>query len=70
MAAGPLNQIVQAAASVADDLGFIALADVPRHPDTATDYRVIDGLMVTAPAYRWDLWQTAPSTFRCAFRGA
>jgi hypothetical protein len=55
MAAGPLNHIVLAAGSVADDLGYIALADISRLLDTAADYRVIGGLMVTALAYRWNL---------------
>jgi|SRR5215469_6784022 len=55
MAAGPLNHVVLAAGSVADDLGYIALADISRLLGTATDYRVIGGLMVTALAYRWDL---------------
>jgi hypothetical protein len=56
MAAGPLNHVVLAAASVADDLTYVALADVARllH-DQTTDYRVIGGLMVTALAARWDL---------------
>jgi len=55
MAAGPLSHIALAAGSVADDLGYIALADISRLLGTATDYRVIGGLMVTALAYRWDL---------------
>ena len=55
MAAGPLNHIVLAAGSVADDLGCVALADIARLVDTSTDYRVIGGLMVTALAYRWNL---------------
>jgi len=55
MAARPLNQISLAAGSVADDLGYIALADISRLLDTATDYRIIGGLMVTVLAYRWDL---------------
>jgi hypothetical protein len=55
MAAEPLNHIVLAAGSVADDLGYVALADIARLVDTSTDYRVIGGLMVTALAYRWNL---------------
>jgi len=55
MAAGPLNHTVLAAGSVAVDLAYIALADICRLLGTATDYRVIGGLMVTALAYRWDL---------------
>lgn len=55
MAAGPLNRVVLAAGSIADDLGYIALDDISRIVDTTTDYRVIGGLMVTALAYRWNL---------------
>ena len=55
MAAGPLNHLVLAAGSVADDLGYVALADISRLLDTTADYRVIGGLMVTALAYRWNL---------------
>ncbi|HUB37258.1 MAG TPA: hypothetical protein VMA72_00240 [Streptosporangiaceae bacterium] len=56
MAAGPLSRIPLAAASVADDLTYVALADISRllH-DQTTDYRIIGGLMVTALAARWDL---------------
>jgi len=55
MAAGPLNHLVLAAGSVADDLGYVALADISRLLDTTTDYRIVGGLMVTALAYRWNL---------------
>jgi hypothetical protein len=55
VAAGPLNHLVLAARSVADDLGCVALADISRLLDTTTDYRVIGGFMVTALAYRWNL---------------
>jgi hypothetical protein len=55
VAAGPLNHLVLAAGSVADDLGYVALADISRLLDTTADYRVIGGLMVTALAYRWNL---------------
>jgi hypothetical protein len=55
VAAGPLNHLVLAAGSVADDLGYVALADISRLLDTTTDYRVIGGFMVTALAYRWNL---------------
>lgn len=55
MAAGPLNHVVLAAGSVADDLSYIALTDISHLVDTAADYRVIGGLMVTALAYRWNL---------------
>lgn len=55
MAAGPLNHVVLAAGSVADDLSYIALTDISHLVDTAAEYRVIGGLMVTALAYRWNL---------------
>ncbi len=56
MAAGPLNRIVLAAGSVADDLSYVALADIARVLSTrTTEYRMISGLMVTALAARWDL---------------
>jgi hypothetical protein len=52
MAAGPLSSITPAAGSVADDLSYVALADISRAFDAqTTDYRV----MVTALAVRWDL---------------
>jgi hypothetical protein len=56
MDAGPLSRIQLAAASVADDLTYVAIADISRllHEQT-TDYRIIGGLMVTALAARWDL---------------
>jgi hypothetical protein len=53
MAAGPLSRIVLGAASVADDLNYVALADISRLLDgQTTDYRIIGGLMVTALAVR------------------
>jgi hypothetical protein len=57
MAAGtPLNRITLGAASVADDLGYVALADVARALGGLTgDYRVIGGHMVTVLAARWQL---------------
>jgi hypothetical protein len=56
MAAGPLSRVVLAAASVADDLNYVALADISRVLDAqTTDYRIIGGLMVTALAVRWEL---------------
>ena len=56
MAAQPLNRIVLAARSVADDLSYVALADIAGalNPRTS-EYRIIGGLMVTALAARWDL---------------
>jgi hypothetical protein len=56
MADRPLNPIVLAAASVADDLSYVALADISGLlEDQTTDYRIIGGLMVTALAARWEL---------------
>lgn len=57
MATGtPLTRIVLSAASVADDLGYVALADVARViGDPPDDYRVIGGHMVTVLAARWQL---------------
>jgi hypothetical protein len=56
MATEPLNCIVLAARSVADDLSYVALADIAGVLDTrTTEYRIIGGLMVTALAARWDL---------------
>jgi hypothetical protein len=52
----PLNQVILSAASVADDLGFVALADLPRAiGDDVSDYRVIGGHMITILAARWRL---------------
>ena len=57
MAAGtPLNRLVLVARSVADDLGYAALADVARALEGVTgDYRIIGGHMVTMLAARWQL---------------
>lgn len=56
MATEPLNRIVLAARSVADDLSYVALADIAGVLNTrTTEYRIIGGLMVTALAARWDL---------------
>jgi hypothetical protein len=53
----PLNRVVLTAASVADDVGFVALDDLKRvlGSDVGTDYRVIGGHMVTALVARWQL---------------
>lgn len=52
----PLSHLVLAAASVADDLGFVALADLRTALGEETeDYRIIGGHMVTALAARWQL---------------
>jgi hypothetical protein len=55
VAAGPLTRIALAAGSVADDLSYVALADISRLLDATTDFRVIGGLMVTALTCRWHL---------------
>lgn len=56
-AEAPLNRIVLGAASVADDLGYVAFADLGRAlgPGVGTNYRVIGGHMVTALVARWQL---------------
>lgn len=52
----PLSHLVLAAASVADDLGFVALADLRTAlGEVAGDYRIIGGHMVTVLAARWQL---------------
>jgi hypothetical protein len=53
----PLNQLTLAAASVADDLGYVALADIASafEANTSGSYRVIGGHMVTALVARWNL---------------
>jgi hypothetical protein len=57
MAAGTLlTTITLGAASVADDLGYVALTDLARAIGGLTeDYRVIGGHMVTVLAARWRL---------------
>jgi hypothetical protein len=57
MAVGtPLTRITFGATSVADDLGYVALADLARAlGGTTEDYRVIGGHMVTILAARWQL---------------
>jgi hypothetical protein len=51
-----MSRIVLAAGSIADDLGYGALADISGVLGTqTTDYRIIGCLMVTALAARWDL---------------
>jgi hypothetical protein len=57
MAVGtPLTRITLGAASVADDLGYVALADLARALGGITeDYRVIGGHMVTVLAARWQV---------------
>ena len=55
MASGaPLTRLTLGAASVADDLGYVALGDLARAlGDIAADCRVIGGHMVTVLAARW-----------------
>ena len=57
MAAGtPLTRLTLGAASVTDDLGYVALSDLARAlGDIAADCRVIGGHMVTVLAARWRL---------------
>jgi len=57
MAAGtPLTRLTLGAASVADDLGYVALSDLARAlGDIAADFRVIGGHMVTVLGARWRL---------------
>jgi hypothetical protein len=50
----PLNDLVLGAASVADDLGFVALADVAT-ACAGTQALVIGGHMVQLHVYRWGL---------------
>ncbi len=57
MAAGPpLSHLVLKASSVADDLGYVALADVAKAIEKdAPDHRIIGGHMITVLAARWRL---------------
>jgi hypothetical protein len=57
MAAGtPLTRLALGAASVADDLGYVALSDLARAlADIPADFRVIGGHMVTVLGARWRL---------------
>ncbi|MBI2709767.1 MAG: hypothetical protein HYX34_08730 [Actinobacteria bacterium] len=50
----PLTRVVLRAASVADDLGYVALADLADVLGPST-YRIIGGHMVTALVARWQL---------------
>ena len=54
MAILPLNELVLRAGSVADDLGFVALADVAT-AFAGTEALVIGGHMVQLHVYRWGL---------------
>lgn len=55
----PLNRLVLRAGSVADDVGYVAFADLGRAlgEGVGTNYRVIGGHMVTALVARWRLGQ-------------
>ncbi|MGF1617992.1 MAG: hypothetical protein ACFCU2_09350 [Acidimicrobiia bacterium] len=57
MAVEPLNKISLRATSLADDLGFVALADLATalESDDEVPYRVIGGQMVMVLAARWGL---------------
>jgi len=57
VAVEPLNRISLRATSLADDLGFVALADLARvlKPHDEVSYRVIGGQMVMVLAARWGL---------------
>jgi hypothetical protein len=57
MAAGtPLTRLTLGAASVADDLGYVALSDLARAlGEISADFRVIGGHMVTVLGARWQL---------------
>jgi len=53
----PLDRLTLRARSVADDLGFVALADLARmlRDEAPSSYRIIGGYMVTALVARWQL---------------
>ena len=52
----PLNRLALSAASVADDLGYVAFADLGHAlREVTADYRIIGGHMVTMLAARWQL---------------
>jgi hypothetical protein len=75
MAAGtPLTRLTLGAASVTDDLGYVALSDLARAlGDIAADFRVIGGHMVTVLAARWQLngsWGTNSTERRVTYTSA
>ena len=53
----PLSRLALHATSIADDLGYVALADLSRGLENSTpeSYRIIGGHMVTALVARWEL---------------
>ena len=57
MAAGqPLSRLALAAGSAADDVGYVALADLSQiMRENVADYRVIGGHTITVLAARWRL---------------
>lgn len=57
MATEPLNRLSLRATSVADDLGFAALADLAQilQSEDGVSYRIIGGQMVVVLAARWGL---------------
>jgi hypothetical protein len=57
MATGqPLSRLALAAGSVADDVGYVALADISQiMGENVADYRVIGGHTITVLAARWQL---------------
>ena len=54
----PLTRVVLKATSVADDLGYVALADLADVLGAST-YRIIGGHMVTTLVARWQLGRGA-----------
>src|SRR5688572_27511909 len=56
-AAVPTDHLVLSAASLADELAFIAIADLATVVDTGSEveYRLIGGIMVSLHAQRWQL---------------
>lgn len=53
----PLGRLILAAPSVAEDLGFVALADISsiRKGDESFEFRLIGGQMVSLHVQRWQL---------------
>ena len=54
----PLSRLTLRAASRAEDLGFVALADVARATHDLDEVLLIGGQMITLHAYRWGLGAT------------
>lgn len=51
----PRRSLTLVAASVADDIGFVSLADLARALPAGGDFRLIGGHMVTLHTHRWGL---------------